>query len=231
CPNHSCPLCIVASTLSQAATALAHQQPPLRPAPLPRATPPWALPLLATALAGDASTHRLPSYEQPFASRWQQPLQPDRGRLLPLAGVELQSATIERSPPRSGRGRALALATTGRPFAGGLGHSRHPLASGQAVASHLCMQTSCRWSPLARRQHLLLLPNDATNVSNSSTHYNLITRSLKLIFRTTTFALIPLLGNLSGSITYPAKIKTKYWFSTHIKSSCKILGLQEKWKN
>ncbi|RZS11920.1 hypothetical protein BHM03_00043284, partial [Ensete ventricosum] len=54
----------------------------------------------------------------------------------------------------------------------GLGHRAAPLqvarpwpiapTRGLAMASHLCMQTACRWSSLAHRPHLLSLPNAAT---------------------------------------------------------------------
>ncbi|RRT38238.1 hypothetical protein B296_00054235 [Ensete ventricosum] len=74
-------------------------------------------------------------------------------------------------------------------------------AGGLAVASHLCMQTTCIWLPLLRRQRLLSLPIGTTSAYNNSTRFNLITRSLKPNFHTKTLALIPLLGNHSGCIT------------------------------
>ncbi|RWV99236.1 hypothetical protein BHE74_00015495 [Ensete ventricosum] len=114
------------------------------------------------------------------------------------ASINLQSATLEWLPLRSCRGRAP-------PFQAGSGCSRPPLCKGPwpqqaaplqvampwpvapvgslAMANHLCMQTACRWPPLTHRQHLLSLPIAATNAHNSSTHYSLITRSLKSIFR------------------------------------------------
>ncbi|RWW37812.1 hypothetical protein BHE74_00057023 [Ensete ventricosum] len=83
--------------------------------------------------------------------------------------------------PAAPAGGGLAVAN--HPLIGALGRSRLPLA-----ASH--------------GQPLLFVVLVA-NALNDSTRFNLITRSLKPIFRTKTLALIPLLGNLSEEIVYP----------------------------
>ncbi|RWV96591.1 hypothetical protein GW17_00040683 [Ensete ventricosum] len=108
-------------------------------------------------------------------------------RVVALAGG--RPLQVAGSPPTGGPWLQLAapaggLAVASRPLAGGLGRSRLPLA--------------------ARHDQPLLLAILTANALNDSTRFNLTTRSLKPIFRTKTLALIPLLGNLSGRITYAA---------------------------
>ncbi|RZS26578.1 hypothetical protein BHM03_00059936 [Ensete ventricosum] len=68
------------------------------------------------------------------------------------------------------------------------------------------------------------------NAKNDSTRFNLITRSLKPIFRTKTLALIPLLGNLNGCITCAVKIKTKTDFPCRSNRRAKDWGLEKNAK-
>ncbi|RWV85699.1 hypothetical protein GW17_00052489, partial [Ensete ventricosum] len=58
---------------------------------------------------------------------------------------------------------ARGLAVAGRPLLVARPWSAIP-AGGLALASHLCMQTTCMWPPLHRRQRLLSLPIAATSV-------------------------------------------------------------------
>ncbi|RWV96689.1 hypothetical protein GW17_00040580 [Ensete ventricosum] len=100
---------------------------------------------------------------RPSTDRWQQPLRHGHGRLPPLAGATLQPATLKRLPVRSGHGRAppsceLALAATDRPFARGLGHSRSPLASSQAMAGRPCRGPGRDQPPLHTDSMLVVAP-------------------------------------------------------------------------
>ncbi|RZS23503.1 hypothetical protein BHM03_00056455, partial [Ensete ventricosum] len=102
-----------------------------------------------------------------------------------------------------------ALAATDRPCRG-VGRSRLPLG--------------------ASYDQPLLAVLDA-NALNDSTRFNLITRSLKSIFRTKIVALIPLLGNLSGCITCAAEIKTKTDFPRKSNRHAKDWGHEKNIKN
>ncbi|RRT63359.1 hypothetical protein B296_00037553, partial [Ensete ventricosum] len=117
--------------------------------------------------------HRRPYWWQPLAgASWAASCglatsdRPLRVADSPLAG----GPWLQPAAPAGG------LAVASRRLAGGLGRSRLPLAT-----SH---------------DQPLLLAVLATNTLNNSTRFNLITRSLKPIFRIKTLALIPLLGNL-----------------------------------
>ncbi|RWW19473.1 hypothetical protein GW17_00016473 [Ensete ventricosum] len=97
----------------------------------------------AATPAADTSTGAAPADATPAGDR-------------PCGCVMLQPATLGRLPLRSGRGRAsppcgLALAAAGRLLQVARPWSAAP-ARGLVVASHLCMQTTCRWPPLPRRQ-------------------------------------------------------------------------------
>ncbi|RWW69972.1 hypothetical protein BHE74_00022376 [Ensete ventricosum] len=110
---------------------------------------------------------------------WQPPLRVGRNRSRPrVAGSPLMGGLGCNRPPLQG-----GLAMASRPLVGGLGRSRLPLAASHAQP--------------------LLLAVLAVNALNGSTQFNLITHSLKPIFRTKILALIPLLGNLSEEIVYP----------------------------
>ncbi|RWW37066.1 hypothetical protein BHE74_00057870, partial [Ensete ventricosum] len=99
-----------------------------------------------------------------------------------------------------------------------------------AVASHLCMQTACRWPP-PRPQAVLTFAANRCNkrveqfyaLQSHHTHF-------KPIFRTKTLALIPLLGNLSGNITCAAEIKTKIGFPCRSNRRAKDWGREKATK-
>ncbi|RZS09928.1 hypothetical protein BHM03_00041060, partial [Ensete ventricosum] len=120
-----------------------------------------------------------------------------------------------RQPPYKGpwlqpAAPAGGLAMASRPLARGLGRNRLPLAT-------------------THGQPLLLIVLTA-NALNDSMRFNLITRSLKPIFRTKTLALIPLLGNLSGCITCAAEIKTKTSFPRRSNRRAKDWGREKNSK-
>ncbi|RWW56703.1 hypothetical protein BHE74_00036559 [Ensete ventricosum] len=136
----------------QAATALCDRQPPCQGAGTP-----------ATGTVAPTGGRASPG-RQPLAG-WPLPAGP--------CGLAIADRA-RRWPPLAGS------CPCGRPpFAGGLAVADHPLqvarpwpaapVGGLAVASHLCMQRACMWSPLPRRQRLLLLSIAATSAYNSST--------------------------------------------------------------
>ncbi|RWV84968.1 hypothetical protein GW17_00053279 [Ensete ventricosum] len=108
--------------------------------------------------------------------------------LAALAGCPSHS---QQPPCRGPRSKSTALLLVARSWLG-------TPARGLTVANH-----PCRWLGHGR-----LSPCLAVFTVKNSTRI----RILKLIFHTKTLALIPLFGNLSGSITCAVEIKTKISF-------------------